>query len=89
MTRADVFRSVGGFSEEFGLQYADVDYCLKIRQGGRRVVYAPGAELYHHEPPARLGRYAQELQTLQQRWGRHPDPYYNPNLSQIYYDYRL
>jgi glycosyltransferase involved in cell wall biosynthesis len=91
MTRAEVFRSVQGFSEEFGRQYADVDYCLKVLHGGRRVVYTPYAELCHHAPVARLGTYADELQWLRQRWGRRGavDPYYNPNLSQVYSDYRL
>ena len=49
MTRADVFRSVGGFDEGFPLNYNDVDYCLRLIAGGRRVVCTPHARLYHHE----------------------------------------
>ena len=41
MTRADVFHSVGGFNEDFPLNYSDIDYCLKVVGTGRRIVYTP------------------------------------------------
>ena len=40
MTPRDVFEAVGGLSPKFPLNYNDVDYCLKVRHRGQRVVYA-------------------------------------------------
>ena len=53
MTRKAVFESVGGLNEDFPLNYNDVDYCLKLIAGGRRVVYTPHAQLYHFESLSR------------------------------------
>ena len=91
MTGADVFRSVGGFTEALALHYGDVDYCLKVIAAGRRVVYTPDAQLVHHEPVSKLGIYARELQEFKDRWAALSirDPYYNPNFSQLHYDYRI
>lgn len=36
--RADIFDSIGGFSEAFPRFYADIDLCLKVRSVGYRVV---------------------------------------------------
>ena len=44
---------VGGFSEDFPLNYNDVDYCLKVREQGCRTVYVPEVELYHYESVSR------------------------------------
>jgi glycosyltransferase involved in cell wall biosynthesis len=55
MTRADVFREVGGFAPTFPVNYNDVDYCLKVRARGYRVVFTPHARLYHYESVSRAG----------------------------------
>jgi GT2 family glycosyltransferase len=90
MTRAAVFREVGGFDESFPLNYNDVDYCLRVRGRGYRVVYTPHARLYHHESVTKDGVFAEELAAFQARWGTdRPDPYYNPNLNMETYDYRI
>jgi glycosyltransferase involved in cell wall biosynthesis len=91
MTPAEVFQSVGGFDEDFPLNYNDVDFCLKVAATGRRIVYTPYAQLYHHESVSKAGVYPEELAAFKQRWGeqwRH-DPFYNPNLSVHYHDYRI
>ena len=92
LTRADVFRNVGGFSQELAVAYNDVDYCLKVRRMGKLVVYTPYAIAYHYESssrgyedtPEKRARYDNEASILRSRW-RHiidaGDPYYNPNLS--------
>lgn len=67
MTRRELFQSVRGFSEEFG-HYADVDYCLKVREAGRRLVATPHAQLRQHAPRGRLGTYAAELEALRAKW---------------------
>lgn len=85
MTRREVFEEVGGFSEEFSLNYNDVDFCLKLHQRGYRIVYVPEAVLYHYESLSKEGAggvSAEELDRFHNKWGQHylVDPYYNPNL---------
>ena len=78
-----MFESVGGFNEDFPLNYNDVDYCLKLIASGRRVVYTPYAQLYHYESVTRpRGVTAEEAARFQKLWlQRFPvDPYFNPNL---------
>ena len=79
-SRLGVFREVGGFDEAFARNYNDVDFCLRARSHGLRIVYTPFAQLYHFEnssfgrhPPSR-----RELQLFRHRWGRwcFDDPYY-------------
>ena len=89
MTRADVWNIVGGFSEDFPLNYNDVDYCLKVRDLGLRTVYVPEAELYHYESVSReaaKGVKPGELEHFKAKWlDRYfADPYYNPNLPSDY-----
>ncbi|MGK9451353.1 glycosyltransferase [Acidithiobacillus caldus] len=42
------FDAVGGFSEEFPVQFNDVDLCLKLGEQGLRIVWTPDAVLLHH-----------------------------------------
>ena len=49
LTRREVFEQLGGFDETFPIDFNDVDYCLRVRQSGLRVVYTPHAELVHYE----------------------------------------
>lgn len=54
MMRKDVFQKMGGFdAENFGIAYNDVDLCLQLREIGLRVMYEPGAVLYHYESVTR------------------------------------
>ncbi len=79
MTRREVFEQVGGFDESFPLNYNDVDYCLKVREKGYRIVFTPFAELTHHESMTRSGDVApEELTRLREKWGAKimRDPYF-------------
>lgn len=80
MTSRDRFESVAGFDEAFGLEYGDIDLCLRLRAAGQRIVYTPHAVLIHHESMSR-GTHARlaDRRLLQQRWAaafRFGDPYY-------------
>jgi GT2 family glycosyltransferase len=93
MSRRDVFTEVGGFDERFPIDFNDVDYCLRLRRAGYRVVFTPFAQLYHHES-ASFGARQQDLGAvaeMRKRWGAaiDRDPYYNPNLTRDFPDYRL
>jgi glycosyltransferase involved in cell wall biosynthesis len=84
MTRKAVFEAAGALNEEFPLNYNDVDYCMKLIAGGRRVVYTPHAQLYHYESLSRpKGVEPKEIERFEKLWlERFPDdPYFNPNLT--------
>jgi len=85
MTRRDVWDELGGLEPQLPVVYNDVDYCLRARAKGYRVVYTPYARLYHYEGATRgkLHPWDEEL-FFRKRWGNPGqlrDPYYNPNLD--------
>jgi GT2 family glycosyltransferase len=93
MTRREVFESVGGFNERLAIDFNDVDYCLRVRAAGYRVVYTPHARLYHLEAGT-TGRREQaraELDEMRATWADviERDPYYNPNLTRDFPDHRI
>ena len=82
LTRATTFAEVGGLSPEFPNNYNDVDFSLKLRAAGYRVVVTPHAQLHHFESITRNPTVTDlELSRLRDRWlpQLHRDPYYNPN----------
>jgi glycosyltransferase involved in cell wall biosynthesis len=82
MCRAEVFDQVGGFSPELPGNYNDVDFCMKVRSQGYRVVVSPHASLYHFESATRDPTVVTgELERIRARWWEwvFRDPYYNPN----------
>lgn len=92
LTRKADYLAVGGMDEIFfPVNFNDVDYCLKLRALGRRIVVTPHARLLHLESasrgsdqsPDRAGRMQRELRSLRARWLGPivSDPYYNPSLS--------
>ena len=91
LVRREVFETVGGFDELLPIAFNDVDLCIKIRQTGARIVWAPTVEMYHHESlslgrhdsPARREQFRHDVTVLQTRWRDvlGADPCYNPNLS--------
>ena len=88
-----IFDEVGGFDERMRVVLNDVDLCLKIRQRGYLVVYTPHACLYHYEGSSR-GRLhpPPDEKVFEERWRDfldRGDPYYNPNLSTRYDDWRI
>jgi O-antigen biosynthesis protein len=83
MTTRQAFDAVGGFSTAFPNNYNDMDFCLKLRTTGRRVVYDPDTVLYHFESSSRANEVADwEKEQLLGRWLHltATDPSTNPNL---------
>jgi O-antigen biosynthesis protein len=82
MTRRDVFDEVGGLSTLLPLNFNDIDYCLKVREQGLRIVLDPDTVLFHYESSSRETEVAEwEIRLLQDRHaGIVPDPFYNPGL---------
>lgn len=92
MTKAEVFKEVGGFTEELAVAFNDIDYCMKVRAAGYLIVYAPYATMYHYESksrgledtPEKVARFNREIAIFARRWPEileKGDPYYNPNLT--------
>ncbi|MDX6486573.1 MAG: hypothetical protein QOF43_1726 [Gaiellaceae bacterium] len=54
--RADLFRELGGFTEELFLYQEDLELCWRARLRGLRVVLEPGADVLHDYVLERPGR---------------------------------
>ncbi|MEX2120867.1 MAG: glycosyltransferase family 2 protein [Pirellulales bacterium] len=97
LVHREVYQAVGGFDEQLAVAYNDVDFCLKLRQRGLRIVWTPLAELYHYESASRGAdragdpRWEQEKLRMHGKWGGMlcDDPYYNPSLSLDCTNFRL
>ncbi|WP_269505367.1 glycosyltransferase family 2 protein [Burkholderia sp. IMCC1007] len=100
LTKKSTYQAVGGLDEiRLKVAFNDVDYCLRVREAGLRVVWTPHAVLYHHESvsrgkddtPARRRRFKAEVDHMRKRWAHlmHHDPYYNPNLNYQQPDFSL
>ncbi|MES3151441.1 glycosyltransferase [Sphingomonas faeni] len=52
--RRDRFDAVGGFdANTLCVAHSDVDFCLKLREQGLRILYLPSIEAIHHESATR------------------------------------
>lgn len=100
LTPRAVYDRVGGLNEEhLTIAFNDIDYCLKVRESGDKVIYTPYAEFFHHESASRGKedtrekklRFAGECQYMKTRWGHWfaRDPAYNPNLTINFEDFSL
>lgn len=83
LTGRELFLSLGGFDERnFSVAYNDVDYCYRVSDSGRRIVYCPTAELIHHEGYSRgFADNPAEPARFRKRYAGRSEPFYNPNLS--------
>lgn len=100
MVKRSVFEQAGGFDEGLEVTFNDIDLCLKIRESGKLVVYAPYAELYHYESKSRgaedstekVQRFHREIGRFVKRWEgmlEKGDPCYSPNLTLLKQDFSL
>jgi len=48
LLRRDTFRGLGGFDETLATMYGDVDFCLRLKRAGARLVAEPASRIYHH-----------------------------------------
>jgi glycosyltransferase involved in cell wall biosynthesis len=79
MTRASLFKQLGGYTEALPMNFNDVDYCLKAKRAGYTTVYAPQAELIHYESTSRVREVdSREVEIFEKEWADFTtDPYYN------------
>ncbi len=96
MVRKDLYLELGGLDEEtFGVSYNDVDFCLRVGQTGKLIVWTPLATLVHEGSASqradvesstvaqKQARFSREQAAMYQRWPEviANDPAYNPHLS--------
>jgi GT2 family glycosyltransferase len=89
MVRKQLFEKLSGFDEHFPGTYNDIDFCLRIREAGYRIVWTPEAELYKDDETfARYDSDGKQIEFFERRWDKvlKNDPYYNPNLTLRYED---
>jgi GT2 family glycosyltransferase len=83
MFKREAFDQVQGFDEKMGVAFNDVDFCLRIRQLGLRVVYTPFR--MEHEESSSRGRLnpSADQDAFRARWGGEDtlvDPFLSPHI---------
>jgi O-antigen biosynthesis protein len=92
LMRRALFEKLGGLDERhLAVAYNDIDFCLRVREAGLRVIYTPHARLLHHHSASRgsdirvdrLASFTWEREYMRTRWAHviFDDPFFNPNLS--------
>lgn len=91
MTKKKLYECVNGLDEKLKVAFNDVDYCLKIRELNKLVVYDAFSLWYHYESVSRgyensidkIKRFDHEVKIFQEKWNEiivNGDPFYNKNL---------
>lgn len=92
IVRKELFFLFGGFDEAaLKVAFNDVDFCLKLHEGGYHNTYIGDVELYHLESisrgcedtPEKQARFQREISTMIGRWGEQLiwDPFYSAHYS--------
>ncbi len=101
MVRREVWEALDGMAEDFPVVFNDVDFCLRVRESGKLIVWTPWAELTHYESksrgpdeetPEKAAFFKGETKRFQQKWNgflEAGDPYYNINLTRDREDFSL
>lgn len=91
MAKRSIYEQVGYMDEKFQVAFNDIDFCLKIIQAGKLIIYNPFVEFIHYESksrgsedtPEKQARFQREIDLFYEKWGEYKkkgDPYYNINL---------
>lgn len=82
LVRRAAWEAVGGFDERFRVAYNDVDFCLRLRRQGYRILYVPDVTLVHEESSSRGDLHPPEDEALLVRtWASEilaGDPFLSP-----------
>ncbi len=92
MTKKSIYEEVNFMNEDFAVAFNDIDFCLKIRNTGKLIVYNPFVEFIHYESktrgndndPDKIERFQKEINLFLETWKdklNAGDEYYNKNLS--------
>ena len=91
MTPKSIYDDVDYMDEKFKVAFNDVDFCLKIREKGKLIVYNPFVQFKHYESksrgfedtPEKKERFQAEIDRFHDKWQSvldKGDPYSNINL---------
>lgn len=71
LVRKELFDKVGGFDEDFLNGYEDIDFCLKIRDIGKDIMYCPESVVYHYESitEGRGDKHKENQVLFLEKWG--------------------
>ncbi len=89
--KKELYDKVEGLDEDFKVAFNDVDFCMKIRNLNKLIVYTPYAKLYHYESktrgyedtPEKQMRFKSEIDRFKLKWEKElekGDPFFNPNF---------
>ncbi len=96
LVRREIYQQLGGFDENLGVLYNDVDFCLRVGEAGYKILWTPYAILVHHhgksvngqlKDPQSFARMAErnrlETTRMLERWlpKLGHDPAYNRGMS--------
>lgn len=87
-----IFQEAGMFDEIYMNGYEDIDLCLKVRELGYKIIYAPSSILSHAEftSEGRTDYQDKNLTLFLKRWKRKimpdEDKYYSSNGHSVIYD---
>ena len=91
LPRKTIFDEVGGFDANLPNNFNDVNFCLRLRERSRQIIWTPYADLIHQESASRgrdsgsaeRAQLLREMAYMQEKWGEQlrNDPFYSPNLS--------
>lgn len=95
LVHASVFQTLGGLDEvRYPVAFNDVDFCMRVRELGLKIVWCANAQLIHAESASRGKDIAPEKRARAQREQKHfterwfskgeQDPFYHPALSHDY-----
>ncbi|MFZ5705450.1 MAG: glycosyltransferase [Pseudomonadota bacterium] len=83
-TRRSLLERIGGFDEQFTLEFNDIDMCLRMRALGLRIICTPDAEMVHAEKASRgeMPAGGDQYASFMQRWKPWlaQDPSWHPGL---------
>ena len=100
LTKKKLFFEVGKFDDiNLSISNNDVDFCLKVRSLGYKIIYTPYAKLYHLESKSRAhdmsynekNRYEKEVNYMKNKWSKFykVDPFFHPHLDKRKEDFSI
>ncbi|MEI7604223.1 MAG: glycosyltransferase family 2 protein [bacterium] len=97
MVKKEDFVNMGMFDLNLGLIHQETDFCFRIQEQGKYVIFTPYSLLFHFESSTRGNEpvndtWLKNQEYFEKKWKdklSKPDPYYNPNLSKKNANYTL
>ncbi len=100
LVKKSIYEEVNGLDETFAVAFNDIDFCLRVREKNKLVVYNPYACFHHYESksrgsettPEKQERFYHEIALFLERYQeflKNGDPNYNINLTKKLLDYSL